>query len=79
MKQATSKQLIFILEIKLQKVHFSEKYYIFSAKCANFEPLLGRKSPYVCHNIRTENKSIYRKESEYQTSNWHASDFHLGN
>ena len=29
MKQAISIQLIFILEIKLQKEHFSEKHHIF--------------------------------------------------
>ena len=35
MKQAISMQLIFILEIKLQKEHFSEKYLIFSARDAS--------------------------------------------
>ena len=32
MKQAMSIQLIFVLEIKLQKELFSEKYLIFSAR-----------------------------------------------
>ena len=35
MKQAISIQMIFILEIKLQKKHFSEKYHIFSARDAS--------------------------------------------
>ena len=34
MKQAIRIQLIFILEIQLQKGHFSEKYHIFSASDA---------------------------------------------
>ena len=39
---------------------------IFSASEAS---MLGWKFAYVCHDIRTEKKSIYGKESEYKTSN----------
>ena len=40
--------------------------------------MLGRESAYDCHNLRTEKEGICSKYSEYKTSNWHTSDFHVG-
>ena len=36
---------------------------------------------YVCHDVRTEKESSHGKQSEYKTSNLHATltNLHLGN
>ena len=67
------------MEINLQKQKFLGKYDCFSADlCVHFEPLLGWQCTYVCCNIRTEKESIYGKQSEYKTRNWHTSGLHYG-
>ena len=62
MKQAISIQLIFILEIKLQKQHFSEKYHIFSARNASI-------CAHVCHNTKTEKKAFTVKNQNKKQTN----------
>ena len=62
MKQAISIQLIFILEIKLQKQHFSEKYHIFSARNASI-------CAHVCHNTKTKKKAFTVKNQNKKQTN----------
>ena len=73
-------QLILILEIKLQKEHFSEKYQqFFSYWSSQFGPLLGSESTYIYYDLRIQTQGIYVKKWEYKTSNWYTIDLHLGN
>ena len=53
-------QVIFILEINLEKVHFLAKYIHFSATNVFFNPCYEEYA-YVCHNMRTEKEEIYGK------------------
>ena len=56
---------------------FIEIWPLFSSFCVYFEPLLGWKCAYVCHDLRTEKEGIYVKKREYKRSNWHLGDLAL--
>ena len=50
-KQASGIQMTFIMEKKLQKVHFlAKKHCLLSDLSAYFELLLGWECTYVCHD-----------------------------
>ena len=50
-KQAIEIQVTFIIEKKLQKVHFlAKKHCLLGKLCVHFEPLLGWQITYVCHD-----------------------------
>ena len=58
-QQATGIQVTYISKIKIQKEAFLAKYDCFFADlCVHYEPLLGWKCTYVCHNLRTEKEGM---------------------
>ena len=54
----------FKVDILSKFVHFLRDLRV------QFEPMLGQKCASVC---------IYAKRQEYERSNWHANDLHVGN
>ena len=64
----------------LEKIIYLQ-YALFLRFCLSvyFEPLLGWECASVCHDLKSEKEGIYAKMQEYERSNCHTSDLHVGN
>ena len=61
-KQTIGIQLIFITEKYFQREHFlAKEQSLFEDLSIHFEPLLGWKFVYVCHDLKNEEYGIYDK------------------
>ena len=79
-KQAIVIQVIFILEINLEKEHFFSKIWLFFCDSIfNFESWLGRESSYVCHYLRNEEKAFTINSQNKNQANGVQIDLHLVN
>ena len=71
--------MTFHLGIHQQKHVFGGKFDpFFSRYFVLFEPLLGWKYEYVCHDWKTEKEGIYSKIWKHKTTNWYTADIHVG-